>query len=196
MMVRILSILPMLIGLLCALILLLSLVGYQTPSSGSQVPIVPCSDEDAGCNVGMTPEDMNVPKAFGLLDITLEVEWKEPDRGWLGVVDAAAAEECPPDSSTGLTHCTEEQIGKFLEAGGPQNHGSMSFMVKPGSYRFVTAGYEGSGLDSQRIEISSSIHLDNYVEIVLAGTSALLLIGAGEMAFPVRNLLKRFRGNK
>jgi hypothetical protein len=70
----------------------------------------------------------------------------------------------------------------------------MRFRLEPGSYRFVTAGYEGSSLDSQRVEMSSSVHLDNIVEIVLAGTSGLLLIGAGEMAFPVRNLLKRFRG--
>ena len=196
MMVRILSLLPMLVGLLCALILLLSLVGYQTPETGNQVPIVPCSDDDAGCYVGMTIENLEVPRAFRLLEITLELEWKEPDRGWLGVVDASAAKECPPDSSTGLTPCTEEDIGEFLVAGGPtkERDGSMSFRLEPGSYRFVTAGYEGSGLDSQRVEMSSSIHLDNIVEIVLAGTSGLLLIGAGEMAFPVRNLLKRFRG--
>jgi hypothetical protein len=196
MMIRILSVLPMLVGLLCALILVLSLIGYQTQETGNEVPIVPCSDDEVGCNVGMTVEDMKVPMAFGLLEITLEVDWKEPERGWLGVVDASAAEDCPPDDSTGLTQCTEEQIGKFLVAGGPQSDGSMSFRVEPGSYRFVTAGYEGSGLDSQRVEMTSSIHLDNYVEIVLAGTSGLLLIGAGEMAFPLRNLLKRFRVNK
>jgi hypothetical protein len=142
----------------------------------------------------MTTKNLDVPRAFGLLEITLELEWKEPDRGWLGVVDASAAEECPPDSTTGLTDCTEEQIGRFLVAGGPQNDGSMRFRLEPGSYRFVTAGYESSSLDSQRVEMSSSVHLDNIVEIVLAGTSGLLLIGAGEMAFPVRNLLKRFRG--
>ena len=196
MMVRILSVLPMLVGLLCALILVLSLIGYQTQATGNQVPIVPCSDGDAGCNVGMTTEDMEVPRAFGLLEITLDVEWKEPDRGWLGVVDSSAAEECPPDGSTGLTMCTEEEIGEFLVAGGPQNDGSMSFRVKPGSYRFVTAGYEGAGLDSQMVEMTSSIHLENFVEIILAGTSGLLLLGAGEMAFPIRNLLKRIQGKK
>ena len=142
----------------------------------------------------MTVEDMNVPRAFGLLEITLDVEWKEPERGWLGVVDSSAAKECPPDSSTGLTMCTEDDIEEFLVAGGPDNDGSMSFSVKPGSYRFVTAGYEGAGLDSQLVEMSSSIHLDNFVEIILAGTSGLLIIGAGEMAFPIRNLLKRIRG--
>jgi len=195
MMVRILSILPMLVGLLCALILVLSLIGYQTPESGTRAPIVPCSNDDAGCNVGMTPEDINVPSAFGLLEITLDVEWKEPDRGWLGVVDSSAAKECPPDSN-GLTMCTEEEIKVFLVAGGPQNHGTMSFEVKPGSYRFVTAGYEGAGLDEQLVVMTSSIHLDNFVELFLAGTSALLLLGAGEMAFPVSNLLKRIRGKK
>ena len=195
MMVRILSILPMLVGLLCALILVLSLIGYQTPESGTRAPIVPCSNDDAGCNVGMTPEDINVPSAFGLLEITLDVEWKEPDRGWLGVVDSSAAKECPPDSN-GLTMCTEEEIKVFLVAGGPQNHGTMSFEVKPGSYRFVTAGYEGAGLDEQLVVMTSSIRLDNFVELFLAGTSALLLLGAGEMAFPVSNLLKRIRGKK
>ena len=195
MMVRILSILPMLVGLLCALILVLSLIGYQTPESGTRAPIVPCSNDDAGCNVGMTPEDINVPSAFGLLEITLDVEWKEPDRGWLGVVDSSAAKECPPDSN-GLTMCTEEEVEVFLVAGGPQNHGTMSFEVKPGSYRFVTAGYEGAGLDEQLVVMTSSIRLDNFVELFLAGTSALLLLGAGEMAFPVSNLLKRIRGKK
>ena len=196
MMIRILSLLPMLVGLLCAVILILSLIGYQTPATGSKVPIVPCSDDDVGCKVGMTVEDIDVPEAFVLLEITLEVEWEEPERGWLGVVEAAAANECPPDSSTGLTQCTEEEISKFLKAGGPDNEGSMSFRVEPGKYRFVTAGYAGSGLDSQMVEMTSSIHLDNIVEIVLGGTSALLLIGAGEMAFPIRDLIKRFSGKR
>ena len=196
MMVRILSLLPMLIGLLCGLILVLSIIGYQTPASGTKVPIVPCSNGDSGCNVGMTVEDMEVPRAFGLLDITLDVEWNEPDRGWLGVVDSSAAEDCPPDKSTGLTMCTEDEIGEFLVAGGPQNDGSLRFKVKPGSYRFVTAGYDGASLDSQLVEMTSSIHLDNYVEIILAGTSGLLLIAAGEMAFPIRNLMRRILGNE
>ena len=192
MMVRILSVLPMLVGLLCALILVLSLIGYQTDASGSQVPIVPCSADDSGCNVGMTVDDMEVPRAFGLLEITLDVEWNEPDRGWLGVVYSSAAEDCPPDGF-GLTMCTEEEIEEFLVAGGPQNEGSLSFELDPGSYRFITAGYEGSDLDEQLVEVTSSIHLDNFVELILAATSGLLLLGAGEMAFPIRNLLKRMQ---
>ena len=193
MMVRILSVLPMLVGLLCALILVLSLFGYQTPVKGQQVPIVPCSDDDSGCYVVMTVDDLDVPRAFRLLEITIHVEWDEPDRGWLGVVDSSAAEDCPPDSM-GLTKCTEEEIEDFLVAGGSQNEGSMTFRLEPGSYRFVTAGYEGSGLEKQQVDISSGIHLNNFVEIILAATSGLLLIGAGEMAFPIRNLLKKIRG--
>ncbi|MBR79759.1 MAG: hypothetical protein CMA88_03120, partial [Euryarchaeota archaeon] len=58
---------------------------------------------------------------------------------------------------------------------------------------FVAGGYEGSGLDSQMIVMKTSVHLSNYAEVFLAVTSFLLLVGAGEMAFPVRNLLNRFR---
>ena len=192
MMVRILSLLPMLCGLLCALIVVLSLFGYQAPTTSSEVPIVPCSDDGEGCNVAMNLEDMEVPTAFSLLDITLEIEWKEPERGWLGVVEASAAEECPPDSSTRLTSCTEEEISKYLIVGGPENNGLMTVRWEPGEYRFVTGGYEGSGLSMQDVDMGASVHLNNYVEIVLATTSVLLLLGAGEMAFPLRNLIKRF----
>ena len=90
--------------------------------------------------------------------------------------------------------CTEDEIEEFLVAGGPQNEGSLIFELDPGSYRFITAGYEGSDLDEQLVEVTSSIHLDNFVEIILAATSGLLLLGAGEMAFPIRNLLKRMQG--
>ena len=192
MMVRLLSVLPGFIGVLCAVIVILSLIGYQPDQSGSVIPVVPCTDDDFGCNVGMTGDDMVVPLAFILLDIDMEVDWNEPDRGWIGVVDASAADDCPPDSN-GLTQCKAEDIEVFLVAGGPQSTGSMNFQVDPGAYRFVAGGHEGSGLDSQEAVMKTSVHLSNYVEIVLAMTSALLLVGAGEMAFPVRNLLKRFR---
>ncbi len=192
MMVRILSILPGIIGVLCALIVLLSVIDYQPSDSGSVVPIVPCTDDDFGCNVGMSGNDMDVPLAFILLDIELDVDWNEPERGWIGVVSASAALECPPDSN-GLTQCKAEDIESFLVAGGPQASGSMKFQVSPGAYRFVAGGHEGAGLDSQEIVMKTDVHLNNYVEIVLGVTSILLLAGAGEMAFPIRNLLKRFR---
>ena len=78
MMVRILSILPGFVGALCAMIVVISLIGYQPAESGSEVPIVPCSEGEIVCNIGMTGSDMEVPQAFMLLDIKLEVEWSEP----------------------------------------------------------------------------------------------------------------------
>ena len=191
MMVRILSILPGLIGIICGLIVILSLFGYET-ESGLEAPVVPCSSDDMGCNVGMTGEDLWVPKAFILLDIRMDVSWNEPERGWLGVVVSSAAEECPPDSN-GLTPCSKEEIKQFLVAGGPQADGEMEFQIEPGKYRFVAGGNEGSGLDTQLVKMETSVHLNNYVEVALSGLSFLLLIGAGEMAFPIRNLFKRFR---
>ncbi|MDP7002901.1 MAG: hypothetical protein QF911_04965 [Candidatus Thalassarchaeaceae archaeon] len=193
MMVRILSVLPGSMGLLCGIILILSLVGYSPDDSSIEVPIVPCTDSEAGCNIGMTGEDLSVPPAFVLLDIQLEVEWDEPERSWLAVVDAAAAEACPP--TNGLTSCTEENIQKFIVSGGSAADGALLFDLDPGDYRFVTAGKDGSGLDSQEVTMRTSVHLDNFVEITLAVVTALLFAGAGEMAFPVRNILKRFKNS-
>ncbi|MEC7757399.1 MAG: hypothetical protein VX621_06280 [Candidatus Thermoplasmatota archaeon] len=190
MMVRLLSILPGIIGILCALIVILSLIGFEPDKTGSEAPIVPCTDDDLGCNVGMTSEDMSVPSAFMLLDIRLEVEWNEPDRGWIGVVESGAARDCPPDSN-GLTTCTAEDIEDFLVAGGPESGGSMEFRIDPGRYRFVAGGHDGAGLDSMLIEVKTSIHLSNFVELTLGIISILLLIGAGEMAFPLRNIFGR-----
>ena len=192
MMVRILSILPGFVGALCLIIVGISLIGYQSAESGSEVPIVPCSEGEIVCNIGMTGSDMEVPLAFMLLDIKLEVEWSEPNRGWIGVVESEAAETCPPDSN-GLTQCEPEDINNFLITGGPDSDGSLEFQIDPGSYRFVSGGYDGAGLDSQLVKMSTSIHLNNYVELVLALASGLLLLGAGEMAFPLRNLVNRFR---
>jgi len=192
MMVRFLSILPGIIGILCALIVIFSLIGFEPDKTGSEAPIVPCADDDVGCNVGMTSEDMEVPSAFMLLDIKLEVEWNEPDRGWIGVVESDAAQDCPPDSN-GLTTCTAEDIKDFLVAGGPESDGKMEFRIDPGSYRFVAGGHDGAGLDSMLIEVKTSIHLSNFVEFTLAIISILLLAGAGEMAFPIRNIFRRSR---
>ena len=191
MMLRILSILPGFVGVLCAIIVVISLIGYQPAESGSEVPIVPCSEGEIVCNIGMTGSDMEVPLAFILLDIKLEVEWSEPNRGWIGVVESEAAETCPPDSN-GLTQCESEDINNYLITGGPESDGSFEFQIDPGSYRFVSGGYDGAGLDSQLVKMSTSIHLDNYVELVLVLVSGLLLLGAGEMAFPLRNLVNRF----
>ncbi len=193
MMVRIMSLLPGLIGLACTIILIASLVGYYPSESRMEVPIVPCSDDDAvGCQVGMTGEDLSVPSAFMLLEIELEAEWEEPGRSWLAVVDAAAADECPPDQN-GLTTCTGEDFADYIITGGSDSDGSLVFKLSPGDYRFITAGKDGSTLDTQLVTLSTSVHLNNYFEIALAIVTVLLLAGAGEMAFPMRVLWKRFR---
>ena len=192
MMVRILSILPALMGTICILILGASLYGYSSPDSGMEVPIIPCPEGSGGCIVGMTGEDMSVPGAFILLDVELSLEWAEPDRSWVAVVEAEAKEDCPPDAN-GLTPCTEDEVSKFIIAGGPQSDGSLEFQLKPGEYRFITAGKEGSGLDSQTATLGTSVHLSDYVEIALGILTVLLFAGAGEMAFPLRNFISRFR---
>ena len=191
-MVRILSILPALMGTICIIILGASLYGYSPPDSGMEVPIVPCPEGSSGCIVGMTDEDLSVPGAFILLDIRLSLEWAEPDRSWIAVVDADAEKECPPDAN-GLTTCTEEDIESFIISGGPESDGSLEFRLEPGKYRFVTAGKEGSGLDSQTATMGTTIQLSGYVEIALGLLAILLFAGAGEMAFPVRNIIGRLR---
>ena len=86
-----------------------------------------------------------------------------------------------------------EDIKDFLVAGGPESGGSMEFRIDPGSYRFVAGGHDGAGLDSMLIEVKTSIHLSNFVEFTLGAIAILLLAGAGEMAFPIRNIFGRLR---
>ena len=189
-MVRILASFPFLVGGLCILITIGSLVGLDIDNSRTDVPIVPCSDESVGCMVGMTTEDLEVPNAFILLEISMELEWDEPDRSWIGVI-SDYPEECEPDSN-GLTTCTSDDFD--FVAGGPNSEdGSFKFILDPGEYRFVTAGKDGSTLDEQLVTINPEIHLASFVEIVLSAIGFILLLGASEMAFPIRKLWKRFR---
>ena len=190
-MVRILSVLPGAVGSVCVLLVLGSLLGVGLDESRTDVPIVPCTDDSVGCLVGMTTENLDVPTSFFLLDIQLEIQWDEPDRSWIGVVDSKYAENCPPDSN-GLTSCTSEDFE--YEAGGPDSDdGDFEFTLKPGNYRFVTAGKDGSTLDEQIVTINTEVHLSSFVEIVLAGVGVMLLAGAGEMAVPIKSLWKKFR---
>ncbi|MBK70193.1 MAG: hypothetical protein CMB53_02185 [Euryarchaeota archaeon] len=191
-MVRILSVLPGAIGSVCVLLVLGSLLGIGLEESRTDVPIVPCTDDSVGCPVGMTTDDLDVPSSFFLLDIQLNVQWDDPDRSWIGVVDAKYKDDCPPDSN-GLTSCTSDDFE--YEAGGPNSDGGeFEFTLKPGKYRFVTAGKDGSSLDEQIVTINTEVHLSSFVEIVLGGIGIMLLAGAGEMAFPIKSLWKKFRG--
>ena len=184
-MIRILASFPFLVGGLCILITFGSLVGIDIDDSRTDVPIVPCSDESVGCMV-----DLEVPNAFILLEIGMELEWDEPDRSWIGVI-SDYPEECEPDSN-GLTTCTSDDFD--FVAGGPDSEdGSFKFTLEPGEYRFVTAGKDGSTLDEQLVTINPEIHLAGFVEIILFAIGLTLLLGASEMAFPIREMWKRFR---
>ena len=57
----------------------------------------------------------------------------------------------------------------------------------------MTAGKDGSTLDEQLVTIEPEIHLAGFVEILLATIGLTLLLGASEMAFPLREMWKRFR---
>ena len=190
-MVRILSALPFAVGSVCVILVLGSLLGIGLEESRTNVPIVPCTDDSVGCLVGMTSDDMSVPTAFMLLDIRLTVEWDEPDRSWIGVIESPPPEGCDPDSN-GLTSCTSDDF-VFVEGGPSSEGGTFEFTLEPGDYRFVTAGKDGSTLDEQIVTIETEAHLSSFVEIVLGGISIILLAGAGEMAFPIRSLWKKFR---
>ena len=190
-MVRLLSVLPGAVGAVCVLLVLVSLLGVGLEDSRSDVPIVPCTDDSVGCLVGMTSEDLEVPSSFVLLGIDLNIEWDDPDRSWIGVIESPPTEGCEPDSN-GLTSCTSEDFDYF--AGGPNSDGGeFEFTLEPGKYRFVTAGKDGSTLDEQIVTIKTKIHFSSFVEIVLAGVGIMLLAGAGEMAFPIKSLWKKFR---
>ena len=77
MMVRILSILPGAVGVICSIMLIGSLIGVSLPEESSTIPQVPCEVDDSEiCFIAMT-EVINPPMIFGLLDIDLEIKWSD-----------------------------------------------------------------------------------------------------------------------
>ena len=119
MMVRLLSVLPGFVGLLCVILLLGSLRGIDLPSERSVIDMVPCEFEDPDlCLIAMTPE-ISPPKIFGILDIDLQISWQEADDAWFAVVNSDAAEVCPPDEESWLTECTAEDVENYIIIGGP-----------------------------------------------------------------------------
>ena len=60
-------------------------------------------------------------------------------------------------------------------------------------YRFVSGGREGTNLDDQLTYISTEVSFNPIIEIMLGLVSFLLLVGAGEMAFPLKKLWNKFR---
>ena len=195
MMVRVLSVLPGFVGLLCIILLLGSLRGIDLPAEGSVIDMVPCEFEDPDlCLIAMTPE-ISPPTIFGILDIDLQISWQEADNAWFAVVDSDAAKICPPDEESWLTECTAEDIENYIIVGGPEElDGQMTWNIKTDDYRIITGGREGADIgDQQVLTTSTQISLNWFVEFILALVSLTLFLGAGEMAFPIKKFFLKFR---
>ena len=195
MMVRLLSVLPGFVGLLCVILLLGSLRGIDLPSERSVIDMVPCEFEDPDlCLIAMTPE-ISPPTIFGILDIDLQISWQEADDAWFAVVNSDAAEICPPDEESWLTECTVEDVENHIIIGGPNElDGQMTWNIKTDDYRIITGGREGADIgDQQALTTSTQISLNWFVEFILALVSLTLFLGAGEMAFPIKQFFLKFR---
>lgn len=195
MMVRLLSILPGFVGLLCVILLLGSLRGIDLPSERSVIDMVPCEFEDPDlCLIAMTPE-ISPPTIFGILDIDLQISWQEADDAWFAVVNSDAAEICPPDEESWLTECTVEDVENYIIIGGPNElDGQMTWNIKTDDYRIITGGREGADIgDQQALTTSTQISINWFVEFILALVSLTLFLGAGEMAFPIKKFFLKFR---
>lgn len=191
-MVRVLGVLPGFVGFICIIMVLASLNGIGLDDTKEKTPTVPCLEDDAGvsCPVGMTGNDFHVPWGFHLLDVKVTIEWDEPGKAWIGVVDAKYADECPPDSN-GLTTCEADQFE--FEAGGPDVVNSFTYSLEPGDYRFTSGGRNGfSNVDDQIVTVSSTIHMATTGEILLGIIGILLMIGAIEMIYPIKLFWKKF----
>ena len=191
MMIRILSILPALMGVICAILVLVSLYSPVLETSRTDIPLVPCTDDSAGCPVGLSGDDMSSPTAFILLDIEVTIEWEQFSTSWIGVIESPPPDGCEPDSS-GLTTCTAEDFD-FIAGGVEEKGGSLTFNHKPGDYRFATASTETSGIGGEQLVIiTPEIGLNPIVEILLSIVAILLLAGSGEM-FAHRSIMRAWK---
>jgi len=105
---------------------------------------------------------------------------------------------CPPDDNTWLTDCTAEDIQEYIIIGGEdEEDGVLNWNVQTEDYRIITGGREGADIgDKQVLTTNTQISFDWKVEWVLLIIAVTLFIGAAEMAFPIRELLKKIRDNK
>ena len=191
MMIRILSILPAAMGVICAILVLVSLYSPTLDSSRTDIPLVPCTDDDVGCPVGLSGDDMDSPLAFMLLDIEVTIEWDQFATSWIGVIESPPPDGCEPDSN-GLTACTAEDFD-FIAGGPEEDGGSLTFDLKPGDYRFAPASTEPSGVGGEQlVTITPQIALNPIAEILLAIVSVLLLAGSGEM-FAHRSIMRAWK---
>ena len=182
-MVRVMSLLPFATGSLCLLLVLVSFFGFASGTIDDEIPALPCVGDQDECATGMSESDLDVPVAFFLLDVQLEITMELEDEAWIGIVDSEYAESCPP-GDTGLTNCTASDY-EFL-AGGPNHEGAIVHNLEPGSVRFVTGGDAGA-IELQDNEISTdwSVHLATWVEVILALAGLGLCASGMHMAFPM-----------
>ena len=139
----------------------------------------------------MTTADIEVPRAFNLLEIEISVEWEESERSWFGVIQQYD-ELCEPDNN-GLTNCTEVDFEEYIIAGGSSSDGELEFRMESGDYRFITGGKDGSTISNQDAVIGIEIHLNSALELIIGGIGVFLFLSATEMAFPLRELYRKFR---
>jgi len=195
MMVRILSVLPGAVGIICGIMLIGSLIGVSLPEEASTIPQVPCEVDDSEiCFIAMT-EVINPPMIFSLLDIDLDIAWSEENEAWFAIVGTEAYVNCPPDSETKITECTADDVEEFIIVGGEdEEDGTLSWDIGTEKYHIITGGREGADIgDMQVLTTSVEISFDWKVELILVVISVTLVIGAGEMAFPIRKLFDKFR---
>ena len=194
-MVRILSVLPGAVGIICGIMLIGSLIGVSLPEEASTIPQVPCEVDDSEiCFIAMT-EVINPPMIFSLLDIDLDITWSEENEAWFAIVGTEAYVNCPPDSETKITECTADDVEEFIIVGGEdEEDGTLSWDIGTEKYHIITGGREGADIgDMQVLTTSVEISFDWKVELILVVISVTLVIGAGEMAFPIRKLFDKFQ---
>ena len=191
MMVRIMSLLPFATGSICIILVLVSFFGFASGTIADEIPALPCSEGDVDdCVTGMSDADLEVPSAFFLLDVELEISMELDDLAWIGIVDSEKVpSECAP-GETGLTNCTATNY-TFL-AGGPHHDGVISHGLQPGSVRFVTGGDPGATeIQDNEITTEWSVHLATWVEAVLTLTGIGLCASRMHMAFPMAAKLRK-----
>ena len=183
-MVRVMSLLPFATGSLCLLLVLVSFfVGFASGTIDDEIPALPCVGPQEECATGMSESDLDVPSAFLLLDVKLDITMELDDKSWIGIVDSNYAITCPP-GDTGLTNCTSSDY-VFL-AGGPEHEGTITHDLEPGSIRFVTGGDEGAvELQDNEVTTEWTVHLASWVEVVLSMAGVGLCASGLHMAFPM-----------
>ena len=136
----------------------------------------------------MTGSDLDVPGGFALLDVKMAVDWSEPSKSWIGVVDSVYA-ECPPDGD-GLTPCNKND---FQYISGGLNRTVISHWIWNRAHTDSFPREEGADLDDQLVTIQTEIAIAPVLELIFIVIGMVLLICAIEMIYPVEVLWKRFQ---